>query len=140
VVVRCAARMISLVEELRIGCLGLRQTPVAAPPTGASSFVEMTRSLDMVQARLDAVEAHLAGRAPGTPLAEHDEQDLREIQLRVAQLAADLLGGDHPLVNQLVRHEWRLGEVAPAERPPQFLANWARVHRPVAVITDHDPC
>ena len=92
--------------------------PPEATPTIASSFVEMTRSLDMVQERLEAVEEHLAGLAPGTPLAEHHEQELREIQLRVAQLAADLLGADHPLVTQLVRHEGSREVVVLAERTP----------------------
>ena len=140
---RCAARMASLVEVLSTGFLGLGQAPVAAPRIGEpsdTSLIEMTRSLDLVQARLDAVEAHLAGRAPGTPLAAHHEQELREIQLRVAQLAAGLLGTDHPLVAQLISCERQREVVAPADRP---LGSWpadARGHRPAAAITDQDLC
>src|SRR5215210_4790336 len=102
--------------------------PPEGTPTSASSFVEMTRSLDLVQERLEAVEAHLARRAPGTPLADHHEQDLCEIQLRVAQLAAELLGTDHPLVAQLISCERPHGEVAPAERLPGSWPAGVRVH------------
>jgi hypothetical protein len=105
-------------------------------PTSASSFVEMTRSLDRVPERLEALEAHRAGRAPGTSLPAHHEQVLREIQLRVVQLAADLLGVDHPLVAQLVSYERPREVVAPAESP---LGSWpagAHVHHPIVVITD----
>ena len=102
--------------------------PPEATPNGASSFVEMTRSLDLVQGRLEAVEEHLARRAPGTPLAEHHEQDLLEIQLRVAQLAADMLGADHPLVAQLVRRDRLHGEVAPADGSPDSWLAGGRVH------------
>jgi hypothetical protein len=68
------------------------------------------------------------------------QQELREIQLRVAQLAADLLGADHPFAMQLVSHDRPHGEVAPAESP---LGSWpagVRVHGSVVVITDHDDC
>jgi hypothetical protein len=102
--------------------------PPEATPSGTSSFVEMTRSLDLVQARLEALEEHRPGCAPGTPLAEHREQDLREIQLRVAQLAADLLGADHPLVAQLVSRDRPHGEVSPAERLPGPWQAGVRVH------------
>jgi hypothetical protein len=102
--------------------------PPAVTPPSASSFVEMTRSLDMVQERLDAVEAHLAGLAPGTPLAEHHEQELREIQRRVAQLAAELLGADHPLVTQLVTSERPREVVVLAERTPGSWLAGVRVH------------
>ena len=135
--------MAALLEALSTGWLGLGQAPVAAPRIGESSdssFVEMTRSLDMVQARLDAVEAHFAGLSPGTPLAELHEHDLREIQLRVAQLAAELLGADHPLVTQLVSHEGSHGGVAPAESPPGSWPAGGRVHGAVTVITDQDLC
>jgi hypothetical protein len=110
--------MVSRLEELCTGCLGLRQAPVVAPRIGASSSGEITRSLDMAQERLDAVEKHLARLAPHTPSAEPDEQELREIQLLVAQQAADLLGAEHPLVAHL---------------------QGARLHRPVAAITDQRP-
>jgi hypothetical protein len=102
--------------------------PPEATPSGILSFVEMTRSLDLVQARLEALEEHRPGCAPGTPLAEHHEQDLREIQLRVAQLAADLLGADHPLVAQLVSRDRPHGEVSPAERLPGSWQAGVRVH------------
>src|SRR5215217_6161547 len=82
------------------------------------SLGEMTRSLDMAQERLDAVEKHLARLAPHTPSAKPYEQELREIQLLVAQQAADLLGAEHPLVAHL---------------------QGARLHRPVAAITDQGP-
>ena len=102
--------------------------PPATTPTNTSSFCEMTRSLDLVQARLDAVEKQLSEHAAGTPEAEHDEHDLREIQRQVAQLAADLLGADHPLVTQLVRHDRPHGEVAPPESPPGSWSAGVRVH------------
>ena len=137
VVRRCAAKMAALLEALSTGWLGLGQAPVAAPRIGESSdssFVEMTRSLDMAQGRLDAVEAHLAGLAPGTPLAAHHEHDLHEIQLRVAQLAAELLGADHPLVAQLVSCERQREVVAPTERS---LGSWPAGARPSPSGRDH---
>ena len=133
-VLRFAAKMAALLEKLSTECLGLGQAPVAAPRTRASAFVEMTHNLDTVQERLDAVEAHFAGCAPGSPLAQHDEQDLREIQLRVAQLAAELLGADHPLVAQLVSHEGSRAVVTPAERSP---GSWPAGARPSPRIYDH---
>jgi hypothetical protein len=82
------------------------------------SLGEMTRSLDMAQERLDAVEDHLARLAPHTPPAEPYEQELREIQLLVAKLTTDLPGAEHPPVAHLQS---------------------ARLHRPVAAITDQGP-
>ena len=77
-------------------------------------------------------------------MADQHEQDLRqelrEIQLRVAQLAADLLGTDHPLVAQLVSHDRPHGDVAPAESPLGSSPAGARVIGSVVVITDHDDC
>ena len=116
-----------------VGAPGLTvMWPPKATPTSASSFVEMIRSLDLAQEQLDAVEAHLAGLAPHTPPTAQHEQELREIQLRVAQLAAELLGVDHPLVTQLVRHAQPLEVVVLAESTlSSWLAN-VRIHHPVA--------
>jgi hypothetical protein len=110
--------MAAHLAKLSTGCLGLGQAPVAAPRTGESSessFVEIARSLDLAQERLDVVEAHRARCSSGTPLADLHQQDLRAIQLEVAQLAAALLGADHPFVAQLVNHEWSREVVAPAK-------------------------
>ena len=67
-------------------------------------------------------------------MADQHEQDLRqelrEIQLQVAQLAADLLGTDHPLVAQLVSHDRPHGEVAPVESPLRSWQAGVRVHGP----------
>ena len=139
-VLRCVASLISLLEELQTRCLGLGQAPVAATPSGESSFVEMDRSLDMAQARLDAVEVLLTGLAPDTPPAEPHERELREIRLLVAQLTADLLGADHPLVAQLASHERQRDVVAPAGSPLGSSPAGGRVHHPVPVITDQSPC
>ena len=114
-----------------LGAQGFTVIWPAATPTGASSFDGIARSLDVVQERLEAVEASLATRAPHTPPAEELEQELREIRLLVAQLTANLLGADHPLVAQLVSHERPREVVAPAE---STLGSWlasASVHRPV---------
>jgi hypothetical protein len=109
--------------------------PPEATPTGTSSFSEITQRLDVAQARLEAVEAHLAGLDPQTPLATDHERELHEIRWQVAELTAQVLGADHPLVRLVtplrddrVSHRWPHGEVAPAESPPGSWLAGGRVH------------
>src|SRR5918997_4808905 len=99
--------------------------PPEATPTGTSSFAEITQRLDVAQARLAAVEAHLAARDPHMPPTAQHERELRAIRRLVAELTAQVLGADHPLVRLVtplrddrVSHRWPHGEVAPAEGSP----------------------
>ena len=108
--------------------------PPEATPTGTSSFAEITQRLDVAQARLAAVEAHLAARDPQTSLATDHEWELHEIRWQVAELTAQVLGADHPLVRLVtplrddrVSHRWPHGEVASAERPPGLWQAGVRV-------------
>ena len=106
--------------------------PVSGAPSGASSVAGIARRLDRAQERLDVIEASLATLAPHTGPIEHHEQELREIRLLVADLTAEVLGADHPLVAQLQRarlsHAGQRGVVAPAESPRGSWAG-ACVHR-----------
>ena len=102
--------------------------PPEGTSTSAPSYVGIARRLDMAQARLDAVEAHRAGRDPHTPPAAQHERELRAIRRLVADLTTDLLGADHPLVTQLVSCERPHGEVAPAACIPSSRLDGVRVH------------
>ena len=109
--------------------------PVGALPASAASRDGIARRLDHAQARLEAVETLLAGRAPQTPLPAAQAQEVREIQRLVAALTADVLGTDHPLVAQLqgagVRHVGRSAVVAPAPCPRRSWRAGPRVPCPV---------
>jgi len=106
--------------------------PAEATPTGASSAVEIDHSLDMLQVRLDAVEKHLARLAPQAAPAAHHERELREIRRQLADLTADVLGADHPLVAPLqierISHERPHFAAAPVECTPDFWLVGMHVH------------
>ena len=112
--------------------------PVAATPSGASSCDRIADSLDMLQERLERLEASLAARAPQTPPDAAHEQERREIHLLVAALAAELLGADHPLVAQLQderdRHAGSAAGGTPVERAPSWWPAGARRQRPVSRV------
>src|SRR4051794_6069443 len=90
--------------------------PVEATSTGRPSCDRIAQRLDHLQARLEALEASPAGRDPLTPLAAHHEQELREIRRLVADLTAEVLGADHPLVAPLREERLR------PQRPPGVVA------------------
>jgi hypothetical protein len=88
---------------------GATPSPHPTAPDG------IAQRLDQLQARLDALEVSAAGRDPQSPLAVQDasqEQEQDEIRRLVADLTAEVLGANHPLVAPL-RHA-RLG----SPRPP----------------------
>jgi hypothetical protein len=92
---------------------GATPSPHPTAPDG------IAQRLDQLQARLDALEASPAGQDPQSPLAVQDasqEQERDEIRRLVADLTAEVLGANHPLVAPL-RHA-RLG----SPRPPGGIA------------------
>ena len=88
----------------------------AAPSPRPAAAGGIAQRLDQLQARLDALEASAAGQDPQSPLAAAHAQEQDEIQRLVADLTAEVLGADHPLVAPL-RHA-RLGP----PRPPGDVA------------------
>ena len=82
----------------------------AAPSPRPAAAGGIAQRLDQLQARLDALEASPAGRDSQPPPAVQDapqEQEMDEIRRLVADLTAEVLGANHPLVAPL-RHA-RLG-------------------------------
>ena len=91
----------------------------AAPSPRPAAAGGIAQRLDQLQARLDALEASPAGRDSQPPPAVQDEpyaQEMDEIRRLVADLTAEVLGANHPLVAPL-RHA-RLG----SPRPPGGIA------------------
>jgi hypothetical protein len=86
--------------------------PPPCPATGDG----IAQRLDQLQARLDALEASPAGWDSQSPLAAAHAQEQDEIRRLVADLTAEVLGANHPLVAPL-RHA-RLG----SPRPPGGVA------------------
>ena len=101
----------------------------AAPPPRPATGDGIAQRLDLVQARLDALEASPAERDPQTlpaapPAAHHaaqQEQEMREIRRLVADLTAEVLGADHPLVAPLRDAPLRAEHLRP-QRPSGVVA------------------
>ena len=91
----------------------------AAPPLHPAAGDRIAQRLHQLQARLDALAASPPGwdsqTAPAVQDAHH-AQEMAEIQRLVADLTAEVLGAEHPLVAPL-RHA-RLGP----PRPPGDVA------------------
>jgi hypothetical protein len=88
----------------------------AAPSPRPAAAGGIAQRLDQLQARLDALAASAAGQDPQSPLAAAQAQERDEIRRLVADLTAEVLGANHPLVAPL-RHA-RLG----SPRPPGGIA------------------
>jgi hypothetical protein len=74
------------------------------PPTDHDVLGRSVPSLPMLEALaelLDRVDARLAGLASRSLLAEAQEREWHALERVVADVAAELLGADHPLVAQL---------------------------------------
>ena len=104
----------------RGGTAGVRLVWSGATPSPHPTAPDgIAQRLDQLQARLDALEASAAGQDPQSPLAVQDAsqaQEQDEIRRLVADLTAEVLGANHPLVAPL-RHA-RLG----SPRPPGGIA------------------
>jgi hypothetical protein len=104
----------------RGGTAGVRLVWSGATPSPHPTAPDgIAQRLDQLQARLDALEVSAAGQDPQSPLAVQDasqEQERDEIRRLVADLTAEVLGANHPLVAPL-RHA-RLG----SPRPPGGIA------------------
>ena len=104
----------------------------AAPSPRPAAAGGIAQRLDQLQARLDALEASAAGQDPQSPLAVQDasqEQERDEIRRLVADLTAEVLGANHPLVAPL-RHA-RLG----SPRPPGGIASAPGLPAPGLPVT-----
>jgi hypothetical protein len=88
----------------------------ATPSPHPAATGGIAQRLDQLQARLDALEASPAGQDSQSPLAAAQAQERDEIRRLVADLTAEVLGANHPLVAPL-RHA-RLG----SPRPPGGIA------------------
>ncbi len=109
--------------------------PTKATATGTSSPSGIAQRLDLVQARLEALEEHLARLDQQTPLAADLERELHEIRWQVAGLTAEVLGADHPLARLVaplrddrLSHERPHGEVTLAESPRRSWLAGGRLH------------